>query len=86
MAPARSTPPRIVSGETYLPDRIGLTPEHLHDGAPFHDGVAVLMRRTPEGVSEVVDDLNGNLLAFFRVLLSSPGGGHQNQTEQEPRP
>ena len=56
-----------------------------HHSEPFFEGMAVWMRKTPEGVSEVANDINGNLLTFFDVLLSSEGGEPQGQAEKELR-
>jgi DNA adenine methylase len=53
-------------------------PRHLHYVEPFAGGLAVLLARDPadpalwlpphKGVSEVVNDLNGRLINFWRVL------------------
>ena len=45
-------------------------PEHRHYVEPFCGGMAVLLRKDPEGVSEVANDVNGNLTNFYRVLRS----------------
>jgi DNA adenine methylase len=66
-------------GKYYLASKIvGLMPSHLHYVEPFFGGGAVLFARDPEddrlslypdtGVSEVVNDINGNLINFWRVL------------------
>jgi DNA adenine methylase len=66
-------------GKHYLARRIvGLMPRHLHYVEPFAGGLAVLLARDPddpalwldrhEGVSEVVNDINGRLVTFWRVL------------------
>jgi DNA adenine methylase len=57
---------------------VGLMPPHLNYVEPFAGGLAVLLARDPEdprlwlpghkGVSEVVGDLDGRLVNFFRVL------------------
>lgn len=79
--PARTiTPPlKWHGGKHYLASRfVGLMPPHLHYVEPFFGGGAVLLRRDPadpslwlppnNGVSEVVNDLNGRLVNFWRVL------------------
>ena len=66
-------------GKYYLASKIvGLMPAHLHYVEPFFGGGAVLLAREPEdeglwlfphkGVSEVVNDVNGHLINFWRVL------------------
>jgi DNA adenine methylase len=70
-------------GKYYLAAKIvGLMPIHLHYVEPFFGGGAVLFARNPEddglwlfpnqGVSEVVNDINGCLINFWRVL-QDPG-------------
>lgn len=56
-------------GKHYLASRIiALMPPHIHFVEPFFGGGAVLLHRDPEGVSEVVNDINGGLINFWRVL------------------
>jgi DNA adenine methylase len=66
-------------GKYYLASRIvSLMSPHLHYVEPFFGGGAVLLARNPEdsalwlfphkGVSEVVNDINGRLINFWRVL------------------
>jgi DNA adenine methylase len=66
-------------GKYYLASKIvALMPSHLHYVEPFFGGGAVLLARDPEdnglwlfpnkGVSEVVNDINGRLINFWRVL------------------
>lgn len=43
-------------------------PPHSNYCEPFAGGLAVLLAKEPEGVSEVVNDLNKNLSLFWRVL------------------
>jgi DNA adenine methylase len=43
-------------------------PPHKHYVEPFAGGLAVLLAKNPEGVSEVVNDLNGELMNFWAVL------------------
>lgn len=56
-------------GKTYLAGRIiGLMPSHTHYVEPFAGGLAVLLRKPCDGISEVVNDLDGELTNFWRVL------------------
>lgn len=66
-------------GKSYLAKRIvSLMPPHIHYCEPFAGGLAVLLERDPDderlwlpphkGVSEVVNDINGRLTNFWRVL------------------
>jgi DNA adenine methylase len=66
-------------GKHYLARRIvALMPPHLHYVEPYFGGGAVLLARDPDerslwlpshrGVSEVVNDINGRLVNFWRVL------------------
>lgn len=47
---------------------IDLMPPHTHYVEPFFGGGAVLFAKNPEGVSEVVNDLNGGLTNFWKSL------------------
>jgi DNA adenine methylase len=66
----RLTPPlKWHGGKYYLARRIiELMPPHLHYCEPFFGGGAVLMAKDPKGVSEVVNDIYGELINFWRVL------------------
>lgn len=56
-------------GKHYLASKIvALMPAHTHYVEPFAGGLSVLLAKDPEGVSEVVSDLNGELTNFWRVL------------------
>jgi DNA adenine methylase len=56
-------------GKTYLANRIvALMPSHTHYAEPFAGGLAVMLAKNPNGVSEVVNDLDGTLTNFWRVL------------------
>ena len=56
-------------GKTYLAKTIiELMPEHTHYVEPYFGGGAVLFRKNPEGTSEVVNDINGELMAFWKVI------------------
>lgn len=43
-------------------------PDHIHYVEPYAGGLAVLLQKPYDGVSEVVNDLNGELMTFWRVL------------------
>jgi DNA adenine methylase len=45
-------------------------PPHTHYVEPFFGGGAMLFHKDPEGVSEVANDINGELTNFWRVLQS----------------
>src|SRR6266404_6600597 len=66
-------------GKYYLASKIAsLMVPHLHYVEPFFGGGAVLLARDPDdsslwlaphkGVSEVVNDVNGRLINFWRIL------------------
>ena len=56
-------------GKYYLAKKfIALMPEHTHYVEPYFGGGAVLLNKDPVGVSEVINDLNGDLTNFWRVL------------------
>jgi DNA adenine methylase len=75
-------PLKCHGGKHYLARRIvALMPRHLHYVEPFAGGLAVLLARDPNdprlwagngsgshGVSELVNDLDGQLMNFWRVL------------------
>jgi len=66
----RLTPPlKWHGGKHYLAKRIvGLMPKHTHFVEAFAGGLSVLLAKDPRGVSEVVNDLSGELTNFWRVL------------------
>ncbi len=68
---ARLTPPlKWHGGKHYLARRIiKLMPPHLHYGEPFFGGGAVLLAKDPNGISEVVNDIYGELINFWRVRI-----------------
>lgn len=75
MLPTASDPARVHSplkwygGKYYLAPRIvALMPPHTHYVEPFAGGLSVLFAKNPEGISEVVNDLNSDLINFYRVL------------------
>ncbi|HET6573043.1 MAG TPA: DNA adenine methylase, partial [Fimbriiglobus sp.] len=56
-------------GKSYLATRIvALMPPCTHYVEPFAGGLSVLLARNPDGISEVVNDLDGRLTGFWRVL------------------
>lgn len=59
-------PPRCKNPNKPAPDDKGW----LHYCEPFFGGGAVLLANDPEGISEVINDLNGELTNFWRVLQS----------------
>jgi DNA adenine methylase len=68
----RVNPPlkwHIDGGKAYLaPKIVALMPPHVHYVEPYAGGLSVLLAKDPEGVSEVVNDLNGDLTIFWRVM------------------
>lgn len=67
---SRISPPlKWHGGKWYLATKIvALMPNHTHYIEPFAGGLSVLLAKDPEGVSEVVNDLNGDLTNFWKVL------------------
>ncbi|MFO0822839.1 MAG: DNA adenine methylase [Gemmataceae bacterium] len=56
-------------GKHYLaPKIVPLMPHHLHYVEPYAGGLSVLLHKNPEGVSEVVNDINWGLTNFWEVL------------------
>lgn len=56
-------------GKHYLAGRIvALMPPHTHYVEPYAGGLAVLIAKSPDGVSEVVNDVDGRLTNFWKVL------------------
>src|SRR5690606_7708278 len=49
----------------------GLLPEHTHYVEPFAGSLAVLLAKTPTRL-ETVNDLDGDLILFWRVLRDRP--------------
>jgi len=62
-------------GKSYLAARIiDLIPSHIHYVEPFFGGGAVLLQKPNElvlGHSEVINDLYGELITFWKVLQST---------------
>jgi DNA adenine methylase len=56
-------------GKHYLAGRIvALMPSHTHYVEPYAGGLAVLLGKNPDGISEVVNDLDRRLTNFWKVL------------------
>src|ERR1700677_3250721 len=62
-------PLKTHGGKHYLAQKlIRLMPPHTHFCEPYAGGLAVLLSKDSEGVSEVVNDLDGNFTNFWQVL------------------
>lgn len=71
MATKLTHPLKWWGGKSYLAKRIiDLMRPHLHFVEPYFGGGAVLLEKDPEGVSEVMNDIDGELMNFWRVLRS----------------
>jgi DNA adenine methylase len=46
-------------------------PGHVHYVEPFFGGGSVLLNKSPDGISEVVNDVHRDLTTFWRVLQDS---------------
>lgn len=57
-------PPRCKNPNNPRPDDSG----YLHYVEPYFGGGSVLLENDPEGISEVVNDINGELVNFWNVL------------------
>lgn len=69
--PTLRSPIKRHGGKHYLAKRIiAMMPPHVHYVEPFFGSGAVLFRKKPEDISEVVNDMDGELIAFWRVLQS----------------
>ena len=70
MSEPRNNPPlKWHGGKYYLASRIvGMMPAHMQYVEPFFGGGSVLLAKDPTNVSEIVNDLNGHLTNFWRVL------------------
>lgn len=66
-----SPPLKWHGGKHYLASRlVAMMPEHTHYVEPYFGGGAVLLAKDPQGVSEVVNDINWNLTNLWRVLAN----------------
>lgn len=64
-----TSPTKWHGGKGPLARRIvAMMPPCVHYVEPYAGGLSVLLARDPEGVSEVVNDLDGGLTNFWRVL------------------
>lgn len=64
-----SAPLKWHGGKAYLAKWIiSHMPCHLHYVEPYAGGLAVLLEKDSQGVSEVVNDLDGELSLFWKVL------------------
>ena len=84
-----TNPLKYHGGKSYLADWIiDLMPKHLHYVEPYAGGLAVLLAKDPcddrhqwidkgheRGISEIVNDLNGELINFWRVLQGEESFG-----------
>jgi DNA adenine methylase len=62
-------PLKTHGGKHYLANRlVAMMPSHTHYVEPYAGGLAVLLHKSPEGISEVVNDLNGRFTNFWKVL------------------
>lgn len=70
-----ASPIKWHGGKSYLAEWIvSHMPETtLHYIEPYAGGLSVLFRRNPSGVSEVVNDLDGELTNFWRTLQDDDG-------------
>jgi DNA adenine methylase len=64
-----NSPLKWHGGKHYLAKKIvALMPKHVHYVEPFFGGGSVLLAKDPEGVSEVVNDIHGDLVQFWQTL------------------
>ena len=62
-------PIKYHGGKGYLAAKIvALMPPHQHYIEPYAGGLSVLLAKGPEGVSEVVNDLNQDLTCFWSAM------------------
>ena len=70
-APRLFPPLKWHGGKFYLASKIvALMPPHTHYVEPYAGGLSVLLAKDPHGVSEVVNDIHGELTNFWRILQS----------------
>src|SRR5436190_119916 len=70
MLAQRISPPlKWHGGKYYLAEKIvTLMPNHTHYVEAYAGGLSVLLAKNPDGVSEVVNDINGDLSNFWQAL------------------
>ena len=70
MSESRPSPPlKWHGGKYYLAAKIvAMMPPHQQYVEPFFGGGTVLLAKDPANVGEIVNDLNGHLTNFWRVL------------------
>ena len=62
-------PLKVHGGKHYLAPRIvALMPAHTHYVEPYAGGLSVLLAKPCDGISEAVNDIDGDLTTFWRVL------------------
>ncbi len=70
--PRISPPLKWHGGKWYLARRIvAKMPPHIHYVEPFAGGLSVLLAKDPEGVSEVVNDINGDLAVQLLARITA---------------
>jgi DNA adenine methylase len=68
-----NSPLRWHGGKSYLAKRIvELMPAHTSYLDAYAGGLSVLLNKPCEGISEYANDLNGELMNFWRVLAQTP--------------
>lgn len=67
-----NSPIKWHGGKHYLASKIvQMMPDHIHYVEPFAGSLAVLFAKDPEGVSEVVNDIDQELYGFWHNLRES---------------
>ncbi len=67
------SPLKTHGGKSYLAKEIvSMMPRHSRYLEAFSGGLSVLLAKSPEGISEYANDLNGELMNFWRVLRDTP--------------
>ena len=76
------SPLKWFGGKYYLaPEIVKRMPPHVHYVEPFFGGGAVLWAKDPQGKSEVVNDIHGRLMNFYRHLQAPHLGQALNATK-----